>query len=67
MSELSAAKLQRRNELYGPSRSLVRDAAKKKQLEDHVKHNFQDSAGNAHSNHTFQTTTAGNFKVSIKL
>lgn len=63
MSDLASQKLQNRNELYGPSRCLARDAAKQKQLEDHMQQNFQRGAEIVHSTHTFQTTTAGDFGV----
>lgn len=63
MSDLGALRLQRRKELYGPDRCLARDAAKQKQLEDHMKQNFQRGAEIVHSNQTFQTTTAGHYGV----
>ena len=63
MAELSAAKIQRRQELYGPSRCLVREAAKEKQLEDHVRENFEKGAVRVHSNHTFQTVSGLHFDV----
>lgn len=63
MSELSAVVMQRRGELYGPNRCLAREDAKKKQLQDHIRQNFQKGAEIVHSNQVFQTTTAGVFKV----
>lgn len=62
-SELAAAKAERRSELYGPKRCLARDAAKQKQLEDHLHQNFKKGAEVVHSSHTFQTTTGGDFGV----
>lgn len=56
-------KLQRRNELYGPSRCLAREAARQKLVEDHMLQNFQRGAEVVPSNHTFQTTTAGDYGV----
>lgn len=63
MSDPAALKLQRRNELYGPNRCLARETAKQKQVEDHMLQNFQRGAEIVHSNHTFQTTTAGDYGV----
>lgn len=64
-SELAAAKAERSSELYGPSRCLAREAAKKKQLEDHMHENFKKGAEIVHSNQTFRTTTGGDFGVSV--
>lgn len=66
MSDLAAAKVQRKYELYGPNRCLARDAAKQKQLEDHIQQNFEKGAEVVHSNQTFQTTTGGHFGVRTK-
>lgn len=51
-SELSAARVQRRNELYGPGRVLAREAAKQRQQKDHVGQNLMMGAGNLTTTHT---------------
>ena len=63
MGEKCPAQLQRRAELYGPERCLGREAAKQMQTKDHIKQNFLKGAETVYSSHTFQTTTAREYRV----
>lgn len=63
MSQVS----RRRYDLYGPGRTLGREAAKRLQQEDHIEQNFRKGVGieQYNSRDAFQTVTAQSFRVSM--
>lgn len=66
MSENSISPLtvaRRRQELYGPRRTLGRETAKRLQQEDHIFQNFQKGVERFHSKGAFESITARDFKV----
>lgn len=54
---------ERRKELYGPDRTLARDAAKRLLERDHVQQNFRTSVERQSSKLAFQSETAQSFRV----
>ena len=64
MSEQDAL-VQRWTELYGANRCLAREAVQARHRQDHVEQNFMEGLEKVPSNHIFQTTTAGEFRVCI--